>query len=147
MEGKDEKGRFTVGNLYCLGGYNGGRPRLYTDPEVMYNKIAEYLNWEDDQKGKDGKGVYTLEGCALYLGFETVKSMYDYEQREPGFLYVINKFRLFLIHWNVQKLYWGGTYMGAQFWLRNHGGYTDETIQHQNFTDTNHTITVKRNHE
>jgi hypothetical protein len=142
MEGRDEKGKFLPGNLFSLGGYNSGRPRIYTDPQEMYNRIAEYLKWEDDQKGKELKGVYTLEGCALYLGFASVQSMYDYEKRESEFSYVINKYRLFLVQWNVQKLYWGGTYMGAQFWLRNHGGYSDESTvnQKQTITTVNPTI-------
>lgn len=136
VEGKDEKGRFTAGNLFSLGGFNGGRPPIYDSPEAMYKKIAEYLNWEDDQKGKDGKGVYTLTGCALFLGFATRDSLYDYEKKNAGFAYVINKFRQFMVHWNEQKLYWGGTYMGSQFWLRNHGGYSDESTQHQHQTIT-----------
>lgn len=135
-EGRDEKGKFTQGNLFCLGGFNGGRPPMYSDPELMYGKIAEYLNWEDDQKGKDGKGVYTLSGCALYLGFASVQSLYDYENKDSGFAYIINKYRLFMTHWNEQKLYWGGTYMGSQFWLRNHGGYSEDVNQ-----NLKHTIT------
>lgn len=130
-EGREDNGRFKKGNLFSLGGFNSGRPPVYTDPETMYNKIAEYMDWEDAQKGKDGKGIYTLEGCALYLGFATRQSMYDYEERSSEFSYIISKFKLFLTQWNVQKLYWGGTYMGSQFWLRNHGGYTDESTQHQ----------------
>lgn len=135
-KGRDEKGRFVKGNLFCLGGYNGGRPPLYDEPEQMYAKIAEYLDWADSQKDKAGKGIYTLEGCALYLGFATRDSMYDYEKKNSGFSYVINKFRLFLIDWNVQKLYWGGTYLAAQFWLRNHGGYAEEIVQQQHQTIT-----------
>lgn len=136
QEGRDEKGKFTAGNLFSLGGFNGGRPPIYDDPEKMYEKIAQYLNWEDEQKSKEGKGVYTLSGCALFLGFAHVQSMYDYENRSPEFSYVINKFRRFMIHWNEQKLYWGGTYMGSQFWLRNHGGYSDESTQHLKQTIT-----------
>lgn len=111
-------------------------PPLYDNPEAMYNKIAEYLTWEDDQKGKEQKGVYTIEGCALYLGFATRDSLYDYEKKSPEFSYIINKYRLFLAHWNAQKLYWGGTYMAAQFWLRNHAGYTDESTVNQKQTIT-----------
>lgn len=135
-EGRDEKGRFTAGNLFCLGGYNGGRPRIYDNPELMYNAIADYLDFEDQQKGKDGKGVYTLEGCALFLGFASVQSMYDYEKREPGFSYVIDKFRLFMTHWNVQKLYWGGTFAGSSYWLNNKADYSNEVTQ-----NLKHTIT------
>jgi len=112
-----------IGNLFALGN-TGGQPPKYDDPKVMNKKIAEYLDYEDADK-KTGKGIYTLSGVALFLGFASVQSMYDYEKRSEEFSYIINRFRLFMTHWNEQKLYWGGTYMGSQFWLRNHGGYSD----------------------
>ena len=134
QEGRDEKGKFTAGNLYSLGN-TGGQPPKYDDSEVMDKKIAEYLNWEDDCH-RSGKGVYTLSGVALFLGFASLQSLYDYEKRSAEFSYVINRFRLFMTHWNEQKLYWGGTYMGSQFWLRNHGGYSDESTQNLKQTIT-----------
>lgn len=134
-EGRDEKGKFTAGNLFALGLETSGRPPEYENTKAMTDKIAEYLNYEDDQH-RAGKGVYTVEGCALFLGFASRQSMYDYEQRSPEFSYIVNRFKLFLTHWNVQKLYWGGTYMGSQFWLRNHGGYSDESTQHLKQTIT-----------
>jgi hypothetical protein len=130
METRDEKGRFLKGNLFSLG-HGMGRPPIYDDAMVMFDKIAEYIEWEDKQKGKPGKGLYTLEGAALYLGFSSVQSMYDYEKRTPDFSYVINKYRLFLVDWNVKKLYWGGTTYGATFWLKNKSDYKDEVTQHQ----------------
>lgn len=135
-EGRDEKGQFTYGHLFSVGN-NGGRPPQYEDPEEMAKKLAEYLDYEDSFKPKDaktgaGKGIYTIEGAALFLGFASRQSMHDYEKKDAKFAYVINRFKLFLTHWNVQKLYWGGTYMAAQFWLRNHGGYTDESTVNQN---------------
>jgi hypothetical protein len=136
QEGRDEKGKFLPNNLFCLGGFNGGRPPMYDNPEEMFKKIGEYLQYEDDQKDKVGKGVYTLSGCALFLGFASRESMYEYEKKSSGFTYAINKFRLFMTHWNEQKLYWGGTYMGSQFWLRNHGGYSEDVNQ-----NLKHTIT------
>ena len=130
-EGRDEKGRFTKGNLFSLGLENSGRPPEYKEPEALANKIAEYLNYEDSLKRPDthsgqGKGIYTLSGCALFLGFAHVQSMYDYEKRTSEFSYVLNRFRLFMTHWNEQKLYWGGTFPAANFWLKNWGGYTYE---------------------
>ena len=124
------------GNLFAVGN-NGGRPPKYDTPEAIEIKIGEYLDYEDSQKKPDayskmGKGIYTIEGCALFLGFAHVQSMYDYEKRTEEFSYVVNRFRLFLSHWNAQKLYWGGTFTGAQFWLRNHGGYSDESTVNQN---------------
>jgi len=136
QEGRDEKGKFTHGNLFSLGLCTNGAKPFYDNADEMALKIAEYLNWEDDQKGKDGKGVYTLSGVALYLGFATRDSMYDYEKKSADFAYILNRFRTFMTHWNEQKLYWGGTYMGSQFWLRNHGGYSEDVNQ-----NLKHTIT------
>lgn len=134
-EGRDEKGRFTYGHLFSLGNKGGVEP-MYSDPDVMVEKIAEYLDWEDQFKGKEGKGTYTLEGCALYLGFKSVQSMYDYENRDAKFSYVVNRFRLFMTHWNVQKLYWGGTFAGSSYWLNNKADYSNEVTQ-----NLKHTIT------
>lgn len=125
------------GNSFALNCQTNGRPPIIESKEEMIQKIGEYIDFADNKKGKEGKGIYTLEGAALYLGFASVQSLYDYEKRSEDFSYVINRYRLFLTDWNVQKLYWGGTYMAAQFWLRNHGGYTDETIQKQQQTITN----------
>lgn len=122
------------GNLFALGN-TGGRPPLFKSAEELALKIAEYLNWEDENKGHDakgiGKGLYTISGCALYLGFATRDSFYDLEKKDE-FSYTIQRFRLFMTHWHEQKLYWGGTFNGAQFWLKNWGGYKDEVTQNQN---------------
>lgn len=141
---RDEKGKFKRENLFSLGLRNNpdGRPPIYDDPNAMAQKLAEYIDYEDRMKGTKHKGVYTLEGACLFLGFASRQSMHDYEQRSPQFSYVINSFRLFMTHWNVQKLYWGGTFSGSQFWLRNFGGYTDESTvkQHQTVTTVQPTI-------
>jgi len=139
MEGRDEKGKFIKGNLFhrFVENWNGGLEPEYKTPEEMANKIAEYLSYEDQQKRPDqyskmGKGVYTLSGCALYLGFASRQSMYDYEKRSPLFSYVIQAFRLFMTDWNEKKMYWAGTFPGAKLWLTNFGGYLEEVTQNQN---------------
>jgi hypothetical protein len=139
---RDEKGKFKKQNLFSKGLENNGRPPIYEDPNVMAEKLAEYLDYEDRMKGTKHKGVYTLEGACLFLGFASRQSMHDYEERSSDFSYVINRFRLFMTHWNVQKLYWGHTFSGSQFWLRNFGGYTDESTvkQHQTVTTVQPTI-------
>lgn len=134
-EGRNKDGTFTDGNLFSIGN-NGGSPPKYKTHASIFNKITEYLEWENQWKGKsakgEGKGLYTLSGCALYLGFASVQSMYDYEKRSSEFSYVINRFRLFMTHWNEQKLYWGGSHNGAKLWLTNFGGYSEELTQNQN---------------
>ena len=37
-----------------------------------------------------------------------------------------------MTHWKEQKLYWGGTFQGSFVWLKNHGGYVDESSQNIN---------------
>lgn len=124
------------GNLYALGNTGGQKPK-FSSAKAMAKKIAEYLDYEDslkrpDSYSKRGKGLYTLSGCALFLGFATRKSLDDYASMNDEFLYVINRFRTFLTAWNEQKLYWGGTFAGSSFWLKNHGDYTDESTVNQN---------------
>ena len=128
------------GNLFALGN-NGGAPPKFKTPKELAKKIADYLDYEDAQKRPDsytggGKGVYTLSGCCLFLGFSSKASMDDQAKRDKEFSNVISRFKLFMTHWNEQKMYWGGTYMAAQFWLRNHGGYTEESIQNNNNRNT-----------
>lgn len=143
LHGKDENNqKFTVGNLFSVGN-TGGAPPLYKTPQEMCDKLAEYIAYEDsrkrpDQYIKEGKGIYTLEGAALFLGFSTRQSFYDYGTRKGNeeFAYIVDRFKLFLTQWNAQKLYWGGTFAGAMFWLKNWGGYKDEVTQNQNQTIT-----------
>jgi hypothetical protein len=47
-----------------------------------------------------------------------------------------------MIDWNEEKLYWGGTFMAAQFWLKNYGGYVEESTENQNQRITNVTVEV-----
>ena len=97
------------GNSYALGN-TGGRPPFYKDAKEMADKIAEWIEYEDSLKKADaysgeGKGVYTIEGCALYLGFASVQSLYDYKEKSEEFAYVLLRVKLTLTKWNPQKLY------------------------------------------
>ena len=141
-EGRDSKGRFAEGNLFSIGIKNGRKPVIETAEELA-DRIAEYLDWEDSKKRPDsysgmGKGIYTLSGCALYLGFSSKASIDDQMKRSADFSNVIKKFKLFMVDWNEKKMYWGGTFPAAQFWLKNWGGYSDESTQ-----NVNQTITAK----
>lgn len=130
--GRDKLGRFKIGALFGGGvaGRSGQKPK-YDSPEQMFDKIAEYLKWEE----RSSKGKYTMEGCALYLGFNTRQSLHDYKKRD-GYSEVVERFMLFLQHYHAQRLTFPQGYMGSQFWLKNWGGYKDEVIQQQNQTIT-----------
>lgn len=126
-EGRDEKGRFTIGNLWWMHSDRGLEPE-YSDPEVMKKEIGDYLTYEE----KTSKGKYTISGLALYLGFASRQSMYDYEKKSPAFSYIINRYKLFLKHYHEQKLTWAGSFQGSFVWLKNFGDYKDEITQNQN---------------
>lgn len=139
-DGRDKDGKFVKGNTFSVGN-TGGRPPEFKTAEEMAEKIAEYIEKEDTLKRPDsysgaGKGVYTLSGLALHLGFSSLQSLYDYEKRGAEFSYMVNRFRLFLTDWNEKKLYWGGTFPAAKFWLTNWGGYKDE--RHEKSDSTVH---------
>ena len=121
---RDKNGHFVKGNLFSIG--IGTKP-MYETPEDLAKAIAEYIEYCDMKKGNKDKGVYTQAGLALFLGFKSREALWHYGKRE-GFGDVIDSYKLFLTDWNEQKLYWAGTFMAAQFWLKNWGGYKDENI-------------------
>jgi hypothetical protein len=147
-QGRDEKGRFTYANLFRKGMEKcGGKEPMFADADELAKEIAKYIEYKDSLKRVDavskiGKGVYTIAGLCLFLGFSTRQSFYDYEKKDPTFAYVLNRFRLLMIDWNEEKLYWGGTFMAAQFWLKNYGGYVEESTENQNQRITNVTVEV-----
>jgi hypothetical protein len=128
-------------NLFALG-HNFGRPPLFESAEDIFDKINEYIEYEDKEVKKKGKGKYTLEGCALFLGFVSVQSLYDYEKRSEDFSYVIKRFKLWMQDYHVKGLRWGGTMAGSQFWLKNKSDYKDKSEQVITQTVTNVTPQV-----
>ena len=142
MESNEDKPKKEKKQSLFMLGNTGGRPPHYESVEELTAKLDEYIKYEDSQKKGAGTGLYTIEGAALFLGFSSRQSMYDYAKRD-GFSYILERFRLFMTNWNVKKLYWGGTMPGAKFWLTNHGGYTEEVTQHQKQEITEVKITEK----
>lgn len=143
QEGRDEKGKFTAGNLFHMWvkKFAGGRYPKYETALDLAEAISKYLDFEDEQKRPDtysgqGKGIYTLSGCALHLGFVSRDALQEYEKRDPLFSDVVKAFRLFMTDWNEKKIYWGGTFNGAKLWLTNFGGYLEEVTQHLKQTIT-----------
>lgn len=124
---RNKDGTFKIGHLFSIGN-KGGQPPKYKTHTELHEKLAEYLVWEETSS----KGKYTLSGAALFLGFASVQSMYDYEKRDTKFSYVINRFRLFMTHYHEQRLTWVGSFQGSKLWLTNFGGYSEEVTQNQN---------------
>lgn len=142
QKGKDDKGKFTKGNLFhqFVENWNGGRPPKYKTAIDLANKIGEYLDYEDslkrpDQYSKMGKGLYTISGCALFLGYVSTSALQSIEKQDPLYSRVISAFRLFMTDWNEKKLYYMGTFPGSKLWLTNFGGYSEESTVNQNVTE------------
>jgi len=76
------------GNKFALGLVNSGRHPEYPDIESLINKTSEYFSYCLQENEK-----ITITGLALFLGFESRQSFYDYEKKEE-FTYIIKRARL-----------------------------------------------------
>lgn len=119
--------------------YITGRPPKYKNKEELQDKITEYF-----EKGMRKKKVVvgpvtnrsmveipvpTITGLALFLGFESRQSFYDYEKNEE-FTYTIKKARTF-IEREYEELLSTGNVTGAIFALKNMGWNDKSIIEHE----------------
>ena len=74
-----------IGNKYALGLTDTGRPPIYSDPEVLHKKCLDFFNDCIETSTKA-----TITGLALYLGFESRKTLYNYGEKED-FLHIIKR--------------------------------------------------------
>ena len=100
------------GNKFALGN-NGGRPLIYETPEELYKKIMEYFEWVEEEN----KGKISITGLTLYLGFESRRSLADYEERKE-FSTLIKRARLAVENYYEEKLI-SMSYGGSIFALKN----------------------------
>jgi hypothetical protein len=77
----------SYGNKYALGN-RGGRPPMYESADELSNRCAAYFEYCDEQKVKA-----TITGLALWLGFDSRQSLYDYEDKQE-FTYIIKRAKL-----------------------------------------------------
>lgn len=136
------------GNKYGLGN-DGGRPAMFETPEQAQKKIEKYF---ETIKGKFHMETHpetqlefrvwdiepepaTITGLALFLGFESRQSLYDYEKKE-GFTCIIKKARLRVEHEYEKKLNYDKC-TGAVFALKNMG-WSDRMDLQQTSTNINY---------
>lgn len=137
---RDENGRFKPGNAFSVG---YGRPLTYSNAEDMFKTILEYFEWADQTQ----KGKYAMADCALFMGFESRQSLWDYLHKHDGFSYVLNRMKTMFEGYHEKKLGWGGSFPGSAFWLKNFAGWKDEVTQNQNQTVTKVEIIEKKREE
>lgn len=91
-----------------------GRPPIFETPEEIDLLVKDFFI----ECGKASIPV-TISGLALYLGFESRQSFYDYEKK-PDFSYTIKRARL-KIEDNYEKRLDSKNPTGAIFALKNMG--------------------------
>lgn len=129
QEGRDEKGKFTLRNMYHIMRERVGRPLKFENPEALAEKALEYFEWSDECD----KGKYTSAGLRLYIG-ATRQRWSDYKQR-PDFQDTISHIETILEDFNEKKLQWAGSTQGAIFWLKNKASWKDEQDVNQRVTN------------
>ncbi len=102
------------GNKYALGLTTNGAPPMYETPEEMQGKILEYFDY--CEKNKES---LKITGIALFLGFESRQSFYDYELKKD-FAYTIKRARM-VIESHYEEGLNTFKYGGSVFALKNMG--------------------------
>lgn len=98
--------KFSIGN-------QGGRPPHFKSIDSLEKLISSYFKEIIENEPA------TITGLALYLGFESRQSFYDYEKDEK-FSYIIKKARL-RIEYEYEKKLTGQNVAGPVFALKNMG--------------------------
>ena len=92
----------------------GGRPAKFESITVLQDAIASYFV-EGEEKGK-----VSVTGLALFLGFDSRQSFYDYENKGGEFSYTIKRARL-QIEQHYEEALLSKNATGAIFALKNFG--------------------------
>ena len=111
-----------LGNIFALGN-EGGRKPMYDSVDDLRDKIIEYFESYLSKNEEDNEPVLgykpTITGLALYLGFSSRQSFYDYVKKKE-FSYILKKASLY-IEMNYEMLLESKSSTGAIFALKNMG--------------------------
>lgn len=97
----------------------GGHPPIFETPEEMQGKIDEYFNLFQKQESTIYGSKPTRTGLALFLGFSSRQSLYDYKNKKE-FSYTIKK-ALLALEMIYELMLSGKNATGAIFALKNIG--------------------------
>ena len=100
-----------------------GQPAKYSSPEELKQKADEYFT----EAIKEGWKI-TVTGLALWLGFVSRQSIYDYE-KHGEFSYIIKNARMKVENAYESRLYTGQA-GGAIFALKNMGWKDKQEFEH-----------------
>lgn len=125
------------GNKYALGN-NGGQDPFYESPVLFSEKVDEYFETgvrtktyvvgKGDQAQEITIPVPTITGLALFLGFNSRQSLYDYGKKDE-FAYIVKKAQTF-IEREYEEMLQTGNVTGAIFALKNMGWKDQNQTDH-----------------
>jgi len=121
-----------IGNKYALGN-NGGRPPVFKTAKELEEKIIEYFDY-----CTDNKVTITICGLALFVGFNSRTSFYDYGDKQE-FMYIIKKART-VVEMCYEERLSGNSPTGAIFALKNMEWKDSQTFDHLNNGNSFNTI-------
>lgn len=129
-----------IGNQYGIGN-NGGRPPFFETPDDLIKMIDSYFIHIKGEKvtkvDEEGNVIEswkrqpepaTITGLAIYLGFCSKQSLYDYGEKEE-FTYPIKRARIY-IECEYEKNLHGTTPTGSIFALKNMGWQDKQQQEH-----------------
>jgi len=126
----------------------GGRPAHFENAEELAKKVDEYFVYLEGEytdvtlRDDEGKPYQerkytrkpeppTVTGLAIYLGFESRQSVYDYE-KQGEFSYIIKRARLYVEH-GYEKDLRSEKPTGAIFALKNMGWVDKQEVSNMNY--------------
>lgn len=120
-----------------------GRPALFSTPEELEDTINQYFQSLKPKIVNDeatDQEPATITGLALFLGFESRQSFYDYEKKSE-FSYTIKRARL-RIEYEYEKKLHGFNTTGIIFALKNLGWADKQEIKHEGLPDPVMTVNI-----
>ena len=119
----------------------GGRPPFYTTVEDLQKGIDKYFEENTgidyNENGEiDNVKAPTVSGLALYLGFSSRSSIYNYKSNDK-FSDTIKKAITKIECFAEGQLFKSKSPTGAIFWLKNHGWYDKQELEHSGQIDSN----------
>lgn len=114
------------GNQFAKGLTNSGKPPIYSSPEDMELKINDFFDSLIDEK-QEYKKRPTITGLALYLGFDSRSTFYEYK-KNIEYSYMLKRASL-VIEMSYEEMLLSKTCTGSIFALKNMGWKDSQEIE------------------
>ena len=108
-----------LGNKFALGISNSGKPPIFNSEKEIEDKINAYFESLLNEDQTQYTERPTITGLALYLGFASRQSLYDYGKKEE-YSYIIKRAKV-VIEMSYEQMLLTKSATGAIFALKNMG--------------------------